>query len=534
MFGMELFSGPLLITFSLGITSLLFLFWYYSRSFDYWKKKGIPYADGVPFFGSTYNLLWKPAHDIERERYLKYGPVYGHFEGNRPLLSVGDLKLVREILVKEFPSFANRRETHSGNVVVDSMLPALRGEDWKRVRSIVSPTFTTGKIRRMVSIIKECSQTLMKNFQNITKTGKSFNVREIYGAFTMDVIASSAFSTKLDSHNDPQNKFVQTAKKGFSFNFSIRLALYQVIPGLMRAFGIPFISPEPTDFFRDVTLQIMKERKRTGQSRNDFLQLLMDTAQEVAQEQKWDIADDKDDITSNYGQDESTHQVAKNISNRKLSLDELVGQCVIFFLAGYDTTASTLSFASYLLALNPGIQNNLYNELREVLQRHKGELTYEALQDMKYLDNVISETLRLYPPATRLERMSDFDSKLGDTGITIPKGMIITIPNYALHHDPKLFPDPEKFDPDRFTVEERANRDPYAYLPFGAGPRNCVGMRFALMEIKICLAYTVANFEIFKCSETQVPLEFHLGPGLLIPKGIHLKLKQREDKILLK
>ncbi|GFY67257.1 cytochrome P450 3A11, partial [Trichonephila inaurata madagascariensis] len=89
--------------------------------------------------------------DLERFRLCLFTPIQiteGHFEGNRPLLSVGDLKLVREILVKEFPSFANRRETHSGNVVVDSILPVLKGEDWKRVRSIVSPTFTTGKIRR--------------------------------------------------------------------------------------------------------------------------------------------------------------------------------------------------------------------------------------------------------------------------------------------------------------------------------------------------------------------------------------------------
>ncbi|GFV81883.1 cytochrome P450 3A8 [Trichonephila clavipes] len=136
--------------------------------------------------------------------------------------------------------------------------------------------------------------------------------------------------------------------------------------------------------------------------------------------------------------------------------------------------------------------------------------------------------------ACDVERQAETDCKLGDSGITVPKGMIITIPNYALHHDPKLFKNPEKFDPDRFTSEERAKRDPNAYLPFGAGPRNCVGMRFALMEIKICLAYVVTNFEFFKCSETQVPLEFHLGPGLLIPKGIHLKLKKREDKILLK
>ncbi|GFR20508.1 cytochrome P450 3A21, partial [Trichonephila clavata] len=171
-------------------------------------------------------IVTHPATPQPRLRPEKATFNAGHFEGNRPLLSVGDLKLVREILVKEFPSFANRREVHSGNVVVDSMLPNLRGEDWKRVRSIVSPTFTTGKIRRMVSIVKDCSQALVKNFQNVTKTGKPFNVREIYGAFTMDVIASSAFSTKLDSHNDPQNKFVQAAQKGFSTSFSMRFALY--------------------------------------------------------------------------------------------------------------------------------------------------------------------------------------------------------------------------------------------------------------------------------------------------------------------
>ncbi|GFU22126.1 cytochrome P450 3A1, partial [Nephila pilipes] len=226
MFGTELFTGPLLITFSIGITSLLFLYSYYTRNFDYWKKKGIPSAEAVPFFGSTYSLLWKPWHEIELERYLKYGPLYGHFEGSRPLLSVADLKLVREILVKEFPSFSNRREVISGNVVVDRILFTLKNEDWKRVRSIVSPTFTTGKIRKMVNIVKDCCQTLVKNFQNFTETGKKIDVKEIYGAFTMDVIASSAFSTKLDSHNDPQNRFVRAGKKGFSTNFSFRSALY--------------------------------------------------------------------------------------------------------------------------------------------------------------------------------------------------------------------------------------------------------------------------------------------------------------------
>ncbi|GIY51311.1 cytochrome P450 3A8 [Caerostris extrusa] len=242
------------------------------------------------------------------------------------------------------------------------------------------------------------------------------------------------------------------------------------------------------------------------------------------------------------GRTRAATRAAKNVTNRNLSLDELVGQCVIFFLAGYDTTASTLSYASYSLALNPEVQTKIVEEMRQVLSKTKGELTYEALQEMKYLDNVISETLRLYPPATehknvmcaRLERSADADCKLGNTGITITKGMLITIPNYAIHRDPTLFPNPEKFDPDRFTTEERAKRDQYAYLPFGAGPRNCVGMRFALMEVKVCLAFVVANFEILRCSETKVPLDYHLGPGLLIPKHLVLKLKERSDKVLLK
>ncbi|CAL1289564.1 unnamed protein product [Larinioides sclopetarius] len=507
---------------------------YSTRNFDYWKKRGIPYVKpAVPFFGSTYVSLWKPHHEIELERYRKLGPLYGYFEGSRPVVSIADLKLVREVVVKEFASFADRRDFLSGNVVIDSMLFALRGEAWKRVRSIVSPTFTTGKIRKMVSIIKECSETLTDNFRKATKRGKSCDTKEFYGAFSLDVIASSAFSTKLDSHKDPKNRFVQSAKIAFSSDFSFRFAIYQLFPRLAKLFGISVISPEPMSFFKEVTLQIIEQRKKTGQTRNDFLQLLMDTAKEVAQDQKWE--NDKDDITSNYGgQDESNQQNIKNVSNKSLTLDELVGQCVIFFLAGYDTTASTLSYVSYLLALHPEIQTKLYVELREILQSTKGELTYEALQEMKYLDNVISESMRLYPAVTRLERMTVSDCKLGNSGITVPKGMIVTIPIYAIQRDPNLFPDPEKFDPDRFTPEERAKRDPCAFMPFGAGPRNCVGMRFALMEVKVCLAYVIANFKIMRCPETKVPLEFHLGPGLLISKHLVLKFEERTDKILLK
>lgn len=121
---------------------------------------------------------------------------------------------------------------------------------------------------------------------------------------------------------------------------------------------------------------------------------------------------------------------------------------------------------------------------------------------MKYMDMVIDETLRLYPPATRLDRVANNDYEY--EGIKIKKGQIITVPIYALHHDPDYYPNPEKFDPERFNDENRKTRDSMAFMGFGAGPRNCVGMRFALTEIKLLLSIILSNYRFVTCDQTPV------------------------------
>ncbi|CAL1277731.1 unnamed protein product [Larinioides sclopetarius] len=534
MLGIELLYGPILITVLVGITSIL-LYWVSTRNFDFWKKRNIPFVKPLPFVGSVLQNLSKPLHDTELERYKELGRLYGHFEGTRPLLSVGDPALVRQILLKDFHIFPNRRLFVTGDEMLDKMLSNVQGEDWKRIRTIITPTFSTGKIKRMMSIMKDCALTAVENFRAASKNGKPLEAKRVFGAFTMDVIASSAFSTKIDSHNDPDNKFVNMARKVFRRNFSWRFAMFLIAPNLMRWLRVSIFAPDVTAFFRDVTLQIIEERKKTGQTRNDFLQLLMDTAKELSEDPKSELHEkESDDIASTYGEVSIDHQVFKGVSKKNLSINELVAQCVIFFLAGYDTTASTLSFITYALALHPEVQEKVYKDLVEAVQEANGELTYEALQSVKYLDYIISETMRLFPPAVRLERQAITDYELGETGITIPKGMIVTIPNYAMHRDPEFFPDPEKFDPDRWSAEEKGKRDQYAYLPFGAGPRNCVGMRFALTEVKVCIAYVILNFKINKCPKTKVPLEYFIGQGLLQPKDISVSMEERKDSPLVK
>nr|XP_042902436.1 cytochrome P450 3A18-like isoform X3 [Parasteatoda tepidariorum] len=440
---------------------------------------------------------------------------------------VAEPEAIRDIFVKDFQIFPNRRLFDMGDDVLNKMMTALQGEDWKRVRAIVSPTFSTGKLKRVLSIFQDCAKTLIQSFSKSAELNAPIDVLKFYGAFTMDIIASSAFSTKIDANNDPDNVFIQRAKPIFNQDFGIHMLLFFMFPKLMKKLGSSVFPRDSMQFFKKITLEIVKQRKQTGQKRNDFLQLLMDSADEVSKEE--DVEKTSDDITHNYGDESENRSFFKNISTKTLSMDELVAQCGLFFIAGYHTTAVSLAFTTYHLALDQNTQDKVFSEIEEVLSATDGEISYESIQKMKYLDNVISESLRLHPPFIRLDRTAEADFTLTDTGIIIPKGTLVSVPIYAIHRDPKLFPDPESFNPDRFSSEERDKIVPYSYLPFGAGPRNCVGMRFALLEMKICLAYVISIFHVETCPETKVPLEYNQGQGFLRPKDITLHLKRREN-----
>ncbi|XP_071033396.1 lithocholate 6-beta-hydroxylase-like isoform X5 [Parasteatoda tepidariorum] len=529
---MEIFSGPLFATFLIGVSTFLLALWYSMKKQSYWKERNVPYVKPLPFLGSLLDNVTMTFQDQDYKRYNTLGPIYGVYEVNSPTLSVADPKLLRDILVKDFANFPNRRSFITGNKIGDNMLPSLEGEDWKRVRTIITPTFTTGKLKRLMSIFKDCAKTLSQNFKMSEMKKEPIDAKRLFGAFTMDVIASSAFSTKLDSHNDPENTFVRYARAAFSTKISWRMLLFLLAPKLMSFFKMSVSNPTVTNFFSEVTAQIIAERKRTKQTRNDFLQLLMDTAEETYKSEKKDDVDD-DDIAAKYGQDFVNQTIFNTSENKNLSTDELVAQCVIFFLAGYETTATLLTYVLYCLALNGDIQEKSYQEITQCLKETNGELTYEALHNMKYLDNIISETLRLYPPGVRAERKVASEYKLGDTGITLEKDIIVSVPIFAIHRDPKYYPNPEKFDPDRFSAKEIAKRDSYVYLPFGHGPRNCVGMRFALLEAKVCLVYIISCFKTKPCDKTPVPMKFnHNAFGILQPKDVFLATEIRKDCLL--
>lgn len=190
-------------------------------------------------------------------------------------------------------------------------------------------------------------------------------------------------------------------------------------------------------------------------------------------------------------------------------------------MAGFTGVATTLNFLCYELSLNPEIQQRLYEEIVETNDQLDGKpLTFETLQKMQYMDMVVSEILRLWPIAVQMDRSVSkqylFEDKDG-TKVLLQPNDRIWIPVYALHRDPKFYPNPDKFDPERFSEQNKRNIYPNTYLPFGNGPRACIASRLALLELKAIIYHMLLEFKIDVSPKTQIPIKLKGGTNTIEP-----------------
>ncbi|XP_016116666.1 cytochrome P450 3A56-like [Sinocyclocheilus grahami] len=361
----------------------------------------------------------------------------------------------------------------------------------------------------MFGIMKTHSHILVDNLGKTATRGEAVDIKEFFGAYSMDVVTSTAFSVDIDSLNNPKDPFVTNIKKMLKFDFLNPLflftALFPFITPVLDKMDYALFPTSVTDFFYAALKKIKSERvaKDHKKKRVDFLQLMVDSQTAGKTE---------------HGS--STEHTEKGLSDH-----EILSQSMIFIFAGYETTSSTLSFFFYNLATNPEAMKKLQEEIDQTFA-DKAPVDYEAVMNMEYLDAALHESLRLFPVAGRLERVCK--KTVDINGLLIPKDMVVMIPTYALHRDPDYWSDPESFKPERFTKDNNESIDPYMYMPFGLGPRNCIGMRFAQVTMKLAIVEILQRFDISVCDQTQVPLELGIN-GFLSPKEpIKLKLKPRK------
>ncbi|XP_073499277.1 cytochrome P450 3A29-like isoform X1 [Phyllobates terribilis] len=491
-------------TWILLITLLALLTCYGIWPYRIFKKYGIPGPRPLPFIGNfldnKYGLF-----EFDMECFNKYGKIWGFFDGRQPVLAVMDPAIIKSILVKECYTIFTNRRNFGLNGPLESGVAVAADDQWKRIRTVLSPTFTSGKLKQMFPIIKQYGDLLVKNIQKTVDNKDFIDMKDIFGSYSMDIVLSTFFSVNVDSLNNPNDPFVTNGRKLFTFSFFNPLFLTFMFPfltPLLEKLNFCFLPMSVLNFFRDAIKSIKKNRQKgIHKDRVDFLQLMVD-------------AQSRGNSTgeSDYGYKELTDT-------------EIMAQGLTFIIAGYETTSSTLMFLAYHLATYPDVQTKLQEEIDTFLP-NKAPPTYEALKQMEYLDMVLYETLRLYPAAGRLERVCKTTTEIN--GVTIPKDMVTVIPVFVLHRDPELWPDSEDFRPERFSKENRETQDPYTFLPFGAGPRNCIGMRFAMINMKSVISLILQNFSFRTCKDTPIPLEIDTRGFLKTAKPIILNLVSRE------
>lgn len=201
---------------------------------------------------------------------------------------------------------------------------------------------------------------------------------------------------------------------------------------------------------------------------------------------------------------------------------EIIAQCFIFFIAGFETTASTLNYLFFEMARNQDVQDRLVEEVNKAManvdEANDPEAAFDVLMNnVPYLDACIKESLRKYPPVPRLERRVGAKEGYNLGGIHLDYGILVEMSVQSVHHNPEYYPQPDQYNPDRFMPENKDKLVPYTYLPFGLGPRNCVGNRFAYQELKLCFGQILRKYKITPSVNTPKKLEFKPSPGLLMP-----------------
>ncbi|XP_077468888.1 cytochrome P450 3A40-like [Stigmatopora argus] len=495
MFPFDFFSATTwtLIALFVGLC-LLYGVW----PFGHFKKLGIPGPRPYPFVGTMW-VLRKGLLVADRECHSKYGDVWGMYDGRMPALMVTNREIIQNVMMRYCNTvFTNRRDMLSFGAMSDA-LTSVKDEKWKRIRSSVSPCFTGARLKQAFSLVTRSTERLVASLAE-KDLGEPMDIKQFFAPYSLDVVTSASFSVDTDSINRPDDPLIVHLKKIMDFKFwpIIFLMLFPPLEKLCKLLNFDLMPKASIEFFFNI-IKKFKDQHREGQwDHSDFLQVLIQ--HEIPQS----------DIKS------ENEQPSKGLTER-----EILSQAFIFIFGGYETTATTLTYILYTIATHPDIMKTLQEEIDAVTG--DGPLSYETLQNMEYLNCVMSESLRVVPPAPRLERMCKNTMEIN--GITIPKGTVVVVPVMEVHKDPRYWKDPEVFRPERFDKDHISEIQTGTYMPFGLGPRNCVGMRYALLTVKVVLVRLLQSYNVETCEETIMPLEFNWKYQPLKP--IKLKLTPR-------
>ena len=365
----------------IGILTLIFLF--LKRKFSYWKDRGVPYIEPVIPFGNAKGL-GKKMHisdfmiNMYQQLKLK-GPIGGIYIFIRSSAVVTDLDLVRQILVKDFSTFPNRGAYYNeADDPLSAHLVNIEDDKWRNLRAKLTPTFTSGKLKMMFQTVLDVSDHLIEVLDKETADSGQLEIKDLMARFTTDVIGSVAFGIDCNSLNDKTAKFYQMGLKSFSGINFIKRFMTMSYRNLARNLHVKNIPEDISKFYMDVVKDTVNYREKNPEvKRNDFMNLLI--------------------------------QMKNSKGSDSLTMNQIAAQSFVFFLAGYETSSTTLTFCMYELSMNEDVQEQARKDAKESIEKHDGEFSYEAVNNMHYLDQCINgKKLKIVSEYTRINLLLHF------------------------------------------------------------------------------------------------------------------------------
>jgi len=414
--------------------------------------KTIPGPRGLPILGVMPEMV-SDMLGLFTKTSREFGGIAQFKLLNSTYFLITNPNYVKYILQDNYKNYIRGRSVETGRVLLGNGLPLIDGDFWLRERRLLQPAFHRERLAALTTTASGVIESFIQKWEQNAENGQPLDLDEEMMRLTLSVIIKSMFSADIDD---------KIQSLSHAFNVASKFMLWRS----QQMWAPPLSVPIP----RNV------EYNRAFNVLNDTIYPLIENARK----------DPKDDLLGMLlaMRDEETGEGMTDQQAR----DEVV---TIFF-AGHETTAASMAWAFYLLSEHPEVEERVRNELKSVLN---GRIPTSAdLPKLAYTQQVIQEVLRLYPAAYLFAREAVTDDVID--GYPIPPKTLIFITPFITHRDPTYWPDPERFDPDRFAPEQVSNRPRHIYYPFGEGPHVCIGNNFALMEMQLILAIALQRFRL--------------------------------------
>ncbi|XP_012219950.1 cytochrome P450 4C1-like [Linepithema humile] len=466
------------------------------------KLRNIPAVDSLPFVGES--LVLMRLTEYERTKWFcsfldkfKDG-IFINWIGTQPFINVYKPEYLEII----FPSTTNITKGTTYDLLrpwLGNGLLTSTGTQWFHDRKLIGPTFHFSILDQFAVILSEKAEIMTKCLEKEMEKnpGKAINIFPFAINVALDVICETAMGVNIHAQ-EVVTPYTSIVHRTSILTLDRLFRPWYWIDWFFHSMPAGKEYKSVLNILHGFTKEVIKKKKITRQSQKEY-------AKPETEDNEFDIGKRKRKAFLDLLLDQNEKD------DFPLTDDELRAQVDTFMFEGHDTTAVAITWVLFCLGNNLEHQEKVHEELDEVFKDSEIPATVKELSQLKYLDRVIKETLRIFPSVPVITRKLAEDVKIGDH--TLPKDIDVTLAIILAHRNPEVWPDPLKFDPNRFLPENSKNRNPYAYVPFSAGPRNCIGQRFALLEEKTVLTAILRKWRVKSVKTFET---IHYGGSLIL------------------